>query len=152
MRTPGKKVGSCTYIHHQYFPFYPPLPLKNFNKAVKKLPRSFLGLFTIIKYDSKTGNISFINSPDWTVSPEPVVGDIYTVTPKGEVKFRKFNQNSPQIYHHKWMFVADDYKGFDVEASKKRSEAWEKLKPNKSKIGYKKYWEAEVVPHIKESK
>ena len=32
--------------------------------------------------------------------------------------------SDPYIYHHKWLFVADDYDGFDVEESKARSGAW----------------------------
>lgn len=146
-RKPGKKVGSCIYIHYSCF-YGTRIPMDDVLEGLRKIPSNFIA--TIIKYDSKTKNISFINSPDWNCSHEPLVGEIYTVTPKGEVKYRKFNDQNPQIYHHKWMFVQDDYDGFDVEASKKRSKAWEKLKPNKSKIGYKKYWDENVVPNIKE--
>ena len=50
-------------------------------------------------------------------------------------------KSSPQIYHHKWLFVTDDYPGFDVEESKNRSRKWVSL-PNidYSRIGYKKFW------------
>jgi len=36
----------------------------------------------------------------------------------------RFPVGDPLIYHDKWLFVADDYAGFDVAASKRRSAAW----------------------------
>ena len=70
-------------------------------------------------------------------------------------KVKKLNIN--QIYHHKWLFVKDDYKGFNVDNSVKRSMAWLPLrKENKiknvnwSSIGRQKTWD-NVVPHIPKS-
>jgi len=57
----------------------------------------------------------------------------------------------PDIYHHKWLFVADDYQGFDVVASKTRSEQWIALGDvDRSRIGRKSYWEERVVPQLNE--
>lgn len=30
----------------------------------------------------------------------------------------------PYIYHHKWLFVAEDYREFDVAKSQDRSVSW----------------------------
>jgi len=57
----------------------------------------------------------------------------------------------PQIYHHKWLFVKDDYQGFDVDKSKERSAEWLQVSDriNMSKIGTLNYWEDEVLPLLK---
>ena len=95
-----------------------------------------------------TGAVSFIKSPDFDTADEPIVGDVITVKPDGTTR-RRSRRADPQIYHHKWLFVADDYKGFNVAASKRRSATWLKLADiDKSRIGTKSYWEEHVVPRI----
>lgn len=98
---------------------------------------------TIIKWDDKKQAITFINSPDWDSAREPIVGDAYRYK-LCEYDTSKFIKSKGQIYHHKWMFVDDDYTGFDIEESKRWSEQWQQALPKdrivKSRIGYKKYW------------
>lgn len=102
--------------------------------------------FDIIKYDS--GNITLISSPDWDTANEPIVGEVRLW--KSDSRFdtdgkllppTRSRTNFRQIYHNKWMFVADDYSGFDIEAAKERTKLWNAI-PNldKSKIGNKAYW------------
>jgi hypothetical protein len=51
--------------------------------------------------------------------------------------------------HHKRLFVADDYDGFDVEASKQRSRKWLALDGiDFRRIGKKSFWEQSVVPRL----
>ena len=51
--------------------------------------------------------------------------------------------------HHKWLFVADDYQGFDVERSKGRSQRWIAIgNVDRSRIEKKSYWEEHFVPRI----
>lgn len=70
------------------------------------------------------------------------------VNASGHVQ-RRTTPADPYIYHHKWLFVADDYRGFDVAESKARSEQWIALGDvDRSRIGRKSYWEASVVPRI----
>ena len=48
-----------------------------------------------------------------------------------------------QVYHNKWQFVSENYKGFDVEKSKERTKQWNaipNIKALKCKIGYKDFW------------
>ena len=72
-----------------------------------------------------------------------MVGDSYT-TDLFNIEF-KIIKSKGQIYHHKWMFVSDDYNAFNIEESKAWSEKWTNVLPNdraiKSRIGYKKYWQ-----------
>ena len=86
--------------------------------------------WNIIKFDRRTKNVSFIDCPTFDILNEPIIENSYC--------FHK-------VYHHKWMFVSDEYTGFNVKKAKKRSELIESI-PNikslKSKIGNKDYWYA----------
>ena len=102
--------------------------------------------FDIIKYDK--GNVTLIGSPDWNTANEPIVGTCYrwnlTEWMREDWVNPKITQNYKQIYHNKWMFVAEDYKGFDIEKAKRRSQLWNSLpdiKSVKNKIGYKEFWQ-----------
>lgn len=92
--------------------------------------------------------MSFIASPDFDTTDEPTVGDVVTVSTDGASR-RRSQRADPQIYHHKWLFVADDCTGFDVAASKRRSATWLALDDvDKSRIGTRSYWDEHVVPRI----
>ena len=143
----GKSIGGSLYFHKDYINDIPIVDKKLIQKLIDQLPKDFK--FNIIKYPEKPGeNISFINSPDFDTNPEPIITDLYiykdnklTYIPERDKK---------QIYHHKWLFVKDDYNGFDIEESKERSAKWLAL-PNIdfSRIGYQDYWKQNVVPLIK---
>jgi hypothetical protein len=102
--------------------------------------------YTIIKYDS--GNITLIYSPDWDTANEPIVEVCYRwksgewFDENGNFNTNpKIQKNGRQIYHNKWQFVGEDYKGFDIEEAKKRTILWNSIPNlNKSKIGNKTYW------------
>ena len=113
--------------------------------------------FCILKVDLKNKSVSFIESPDWNSAQEPTVGDSHKITlcdgdityttchgdvVTGTYKLTKQKKN-PQLYHHKWTFVAPDYNGFDIEESKAWSDKWLSVVPKsyKNKIGYKSNWE-----------
>jgi ankyrin repeat protein len=139
----GKKMGNDLYFHKNYVNEY--IDSNYYNKLKSYLPEGVN--FNIIKYNNKDNYISFISSPDFDTADEPIVSNAYKVTEDGRVTLTR-EKSIPQIYHHKWLFVKDDYKGFDVEESKRRSEKWLKHtdKFNMSKIGSMKYWEEEVLP------
>jgi len=141
----GKKMGNDLYFHKKYVDEY--IDEDTFNEYKKHLPKN--AKFTIIKYNDKNETISFIYSPDFNTADEPLVSDAYKVTKDGKVTLTK-EKTPPQIYHHKWLFVKDDYKGFNVDKSKERSKEWLEVsdKINMSKIGSKRYWEDDVLPLI----
>lgn len=142
----GKQVGNTIYLHKSV---EDRLPNSVLDSAKDKLPDDFD--YDIVKYDEGNGNVTFISSPDWNTSDEPIVGDAILIRGDGTERFIK-QKASPQIYHHKWLFVNDDYDGFNTEESKERSISWLKV-PNIqfNKIGYKSYWDSNVVPHINEN-
>jgi hypothetical protein len=140
----GKEMGSDIYLHKNY---EHTLPHDEFMFAKGKLPPDYD--YTGVKYNPKTRTFSFIKSKDFDVNPEPSVHGGITVKADGTAKAFP---NAGWIWHHKWMWVADDYKGFDVEENKKRSLKWSSLQGvDKSRIGQRKFWDEKVLPLMKEN-
>ncbi len=92
--------------------------------------------------------VSFIHSADFDSADEPTVGDLYTIKVDGSASFRR-QLADPWIYHHKWLFVAEDYKGFDVESSKDRSRHWLALDViDFRRIGRRSFWHENVASQL----
>ena len=139
----GKVIGGEVYVHKLYESQFPEDLLK---KAKSFLPEDYE--YNVVKYNPKTNVFSFIFSEDFDSNPEPSVNAVVTVKPDGIIKKQK---DSGWIYHHKWQWVDDSYKGFDVEESKRRSLKWYSLEGiDKSRIGQRKYWDNNVIPRIKD--
>jgi hypothetical protein len=85
--------------------------------------------------------VAFQYSPDFDTADEPEVSITMAVDLIGKVSFRSHNNT---IWHHKWMWVTPDYKGFNYEDSKARSATWKPhvSKTELTKIGNKVYWES----------
>lgn len=138
----GKEIGGAVYVHRSYLELLPKIALECSECVSEKL------IFSVVKYSEKANTVSFINSPDFDDSSEPVVGDLATVTFDGKITMR-MRLADPYIYHHKWLFVKDDYFGFDVEESKRRSLSWLGIDGiDKKRIGRLSYWTEHVIPRI----
>jgi hypothetical protein len=158
-RVIGKKMGHDLYVHKDYTDNIPKDVHDNALNLLHKEHPDFK--HNIVKYNKKTNNISFLNSPDFDTEHEPHIHDSVIVKPEGTTKYIK-PLKVPWIYHQKHEFVGDDYKGFDIDRSKKRAVQYktaiqkvadEKGVPTKqisSRIGNRDYWKKEIVPHIKE--
>ena len=139
----GKEIGGCIYVHRTYEHL---LPKSDLEAAQAALPSKFS--YQVVKYNLRSRNFSFVNSPDFDTAPEPTVGESRLVRGDGTSR-RRAPQSDPEIYHHKWLFVADDYTGFDVEAGKERSRSWINLPGiDRRRIGRKSYWEKHVLPRL----
>lgn len=149
-RIPGKSISGAIYVHKDYVENHPKIPQSEYQRAKSKLPTDHD--FTAVKYDKNEGSFSFIHSPDFDTADEPTVGRAIKVKPSGDIKVTEPTKD-PKIWHHKWQWVADDYKGFDVNQSKQRSKDWKDVvgvdRQVSSRIGSKSYWEREIVPKIK---
>ena len=141
----GKEIGGAVYVHRRYEDVFGDAVAA----AKVHLPAGFE--YQVVKSVARTGNISFVASPDFDTAHETIVGEILTVRPSGILKRRR-QLDDPYIYHHKWLFVSDDYDGFDVGASKSRSERWMDLTDvDRTRIGRKRYWEEQVLPRLAHS-
>jgi len=140
----GKEIGGAVYVHCAYE--------DRLGDAVKdakaNLPADVE--YDVVKYSYRTGAVSFVQCREFDAAPEPTVGDIVIVDALGNVR-RRSQPRDPEVYHHKWLFVADDYEGFDVQQSISRSAVWIRLDGvDRRRIGRKSYWEKHVVPKIEE--
>lgn len=147
-----KKIGNIIYIHRTAIDILEKKEKQLVEECVKLIPKKFC--YEIIKINLKKQEVSFIFSPNWDIAPEPFVGDSYKVNFKEKnILYSKSKRNNKQIYHHKWMFVKEDYKGFDIEKSKKRSILWENsdLQFDKKKIGNWNYWNEEVLSKLEKN-
>ena len=110
----GKEIGGDIYFHKMYAPEV--IPQDILSNARQILEQEYPGFeYNCMRYSPKTGAVSFQECPDFDTAREPVVGDYINVFPDGTVK----TGHSNYIFHHRWLWVRDDYTGFDVP------EAWE---------------------------
>ena len=92
--------------------------------------------------------MSFIYCPNFDIEHEPAIAAIVVVSADGATQ-RRTTPADPYIYHHKWLFVDDDYRGFNVEESKVRSQHWIGLGDvDRSRIGRESYWNEQVIPRL----
>jgi len=106
--------------------------------------------FNIIKQDNYTGNVSYIYCPDFDTENEPRL--LYSLTFDHTHKLIRdivYSPDNPPIYHHKWMFVKEDYKGFDISQAKLRSDLYKSLLTSydKKRIGRLIYWKEFLEKH-----
>ncbi len=135
----GKEIGGAVYVHRMYEHVLPAAVAH----AKLQIPAGFD--YTVIKYVVKDETVSFIACVEFDATDEPSVGEVVTVKADGATSSRSASFD-PWIYHHKWLFVADNYSGFDVAASKARSKQWLALDEiDFRRIGKKSFWEQNVV-------
>ena len=131
----GKQMGHQTYVHHSYAGMVVPhCMLKAYSRC---LPEDFK--YQTIMFDKKAKTIRFDEAPDFDTAREPHAGITYKVHEDGKVKRRIVNQ----IWHHKWLWVDDDYEGFDVKKSVTWSKKW-LGKLNETANGYLHIWEKQL--------
>ena len=140
-----KRVGYCLYVHKSNIKELRTKLTDDMNimldSVIHCVEVELDVPYHIIKVDTKNQKISVIECFDWDKYEEPTVGNSYCFdcnTMRYSMK-----KGGTKVYHHKWMFVSDDYNGFDIEESKRWSEKWQSVLPKevKSRIGYKKYWD-----------
>ena len=156
-----KKVGSCLYAHSSNIQGLIDELFKKPNENAELLrnlrgtheiiltdidDENFENGSYIIKVNRKQNTISYITCPTWNVVYEPIVEKSYLFNCNNQT-FRVI-EDGKRVYHHKWMFVTDDYLGFDIQDCKNRSEVLNNIpefKEKKSLIGNKDYWSAFMI-------
>lgn len=138
----GKRVGNSLYVHKLYADEV--IPKKILQKAENSLTRSNPDFkYNSIMFDPKRGIIRFDEAPDFDTASEPTVGSYITIF------LNQSNTSSPKkgysdsIWHHKWLWVKDDYTGFDVNKSKEWSRQWLSKLDEPAK-GSKLHWQSQL--------
>lgn len=131
----GKEIGGQIYFQKNYAKDICP-HLYDLAKDIleEKYPTFH---YNCLMYDKrKPDTLRFDEAPDFDTAREPSPKTMMSVdTSTGEIT-KRF---SDQIWHHKWLWVKDDYKGFDVNASYEWSKEWTKYITHPS--GYINKWE-----------
>lgn len=148
----GKHIGNNLYFHVSQLP-YLPKDLRDEISELSLILNRYSYNYNIIKIDKYGGDISLIMSRDFNDVDEPHIDKSYRMMDKLPPKVIDYDlreANKIPVYHHKWMLVRDDYKGFDVKKSKERSEWWKnhpivlnhivRDKYFKSRIGLNGFW------------
>ena len=111
----GKYIGNKLYVHKNYADKV--IPAWLFNKT-KKVIGNFP--YNCVMWNAETNDIRFDSASDFDTAREPHVGNYVSVDCFGNKKYGFSNS----IWHHKWMWVKDDYDGFDLKQSKAWSDYW----------------------------
>lgn len=144
-----KRVGYAIYAHKSnIFELLQEIENSEDVYRVVRICADFKLNYDIIKYDKSTHNVSLIECPTWDILNEPIVGDSYCFSNNycfvNTTQYKKI-KGGTKVYHNKWQFVSEDYKGFDIEEAKERTKLWNSIpniKSMKSKIGNVDFWYA----------
>jgi hypothetical protein len=132
-----KKIGYNIWFHKNY--------AKKYGYDIEEIDYKY----NIVKVNTYNNNITLLYSPDFDLSDEPYIESYMNIMTK---EIKSMSIKNKVIYHHKWMFVEDDYNSFSLTGAKLRSELWLKnldlyikqKKLNKKdimrRIGYQNYW------------
>ena len=138
----GKEIGYAVYVHREYEERLG----ATVEWAKRHLPEAYE--YTVVKLNQRNDSVSFILCPSFDLDHEPAIAAIIVVSADGATQ-RRTTPTNPFIYHHKWLFVDDDYRGFNVEESKARSQHWISLGDvDRSRIGRESYWQEHVIPRL----
>lgn len=137
----GKQVGSKIYFHKSVHDRIVPQDVWSRAVEILECTRPLEGIETVC-YDIKRPNIvRFDKCVGFNSQSEPMVEDmIYVDITLDRVIKHTYNQ---QIYHHKWLWVANDYKGFDIQESYEWSKYWLSMLPEVAS-GYPYKWEEQL--------
>ncbi|AJT61117.1 hypothetical protein [Vibrio phage XZ1] len=131
----GKDIGGSLYVHIDYIPDEFKQMVADARTQVSIANSQFTP--NVVRIDYKKGGVAFYDSVEFDTVQEPAAGMMITYRDGVVSKPRQVNQ----IWHHKWLWVGDDYRGFDTSQSYDRSAQW--LDHDDipfAKIGNKKTW------------
>lgn len=135
----GKLIFGTLYLHHSCVDL---INNDTIRTNIQIQMKQAINLpYNIIKYNIKENKTTFIQCTDFDVANEPLPDWYFNF------KNNKLIQTKGlQIWHHKWMFVGDDYTGFDVAMSMLRSAEWMTAMEHidYKKIGQPEYWDKQL--------
>ena len=126
----GKLVGGRLYLHKAYLPcaLGVVFPRETYEEALRAMVASRRddGGFRCVRLDLGTGEVRFDLAPYFDELREPSPDEFVTVSIAGGKTSVSIGYTR-QIWHHKWLWVKDDYRGFDVGASLRWSATYSPL-------------------------
>jgi hypothetical protein len=128
----GKNLGTASkpwvYFHRNYLGDamrIASIDPVDYDKAYRILEEKQPGLaerFNYVTYNAGNDSITFGYSPDFDTAREPIAGEqLQVFYDTGKTTYKP---NNRQIFHHKWLWVENDYDGFDQEEAWNWSKQW----------------------------
>lgn len=121
----GKQMSDSIYVHKNYADKIVSQDILQKYKDVleSKFPNF---QYNCLKIDTNRNRIAFQESPDFDTAREPIVGDWIAIEFLDDElnKCKVMTGHSNYIFHHKWLWVGNDYTGFDVQKSWEWSKRW----------------------------
>lgn len=118
----GKQVSSKIYFHKSVWDKILPEDIWTKALEVLEINKWDIKCFQTVCYDFKQPHlVRFDTCPGFNFQREPMVGTMVFANIKSGFTTDKYNT---QIYHHKWLWVTEDYDGFDVQESYEWSKLW----------------------------
>lgn len=145
----GKVIGGRLYIHKSYADTIGDIDPKfretliNAEQALQNEYPDFQ--YNCLNYHPASGEIQFQEAPDFDTAREPVVGMQINVQADGTVEEANRGKPFQQIWHHKWQWVDNDYKGFNVRESWEWSKEWLSTILGASKGGSMRAWNEQLA-------
>lgn len=136
----GKDMGGAIYFHKNYVNDV--VPPDVWKRASKLLPKGFK--YNTLVYSPKKGLLRFDEAPDFDSAREPIPGETVTVDYINGIVGKP--KSSDSIWHHKWLWVKDDYKGFKVDKSKEWSRLWTS-KLRETAVGRAHLWKEQLAKY-----
>lgn len=136
----GKAMGDQLYFHKDYVNDV--VPPDVWKRASKLLPKGFK--YNTLVYNPKKGTLRFDEAPDFDSAREPIPGETVTVDYINGIVGKP--KSSDSIWHHKWLWVKDDYKGFKVDKSKEWSRLWTS-KLRETAVGRAHLWKEQLAKY-----
>ena len=129
----GKVIGGKVYMHLDYIDTLPS------PEQARIALDAAGGKFKTVSYDPVNEIYMFNEAPRFDVESEPAPMKSVKVEMDGDDVEKVFPAKViNQIWHHKWMWVDDNYRGFDVQESYNWSKQWASKISNPS--GSRKVW------------
>lgn len=117
----GRILGTRWQAHASHVKdIVPSVVLANAKRAAEEFCPAILRIHNAFHFNLADQSLSFDYSPDFDFSDEPVLAASFTVHADGTSQFIPINMD-PIIWPHKWLWVTDEYTGFDVKQSMQRS-------------------------------
>ena len=140
-----KKILNDMYLHISAVDEFPE-PHRRMVKLALNLTRLEPDVICISKCadPERSFSVRFAWCDDFDKNPEPAILKMQTYRIECNeamlVKQHESRNGNPQVYHAKELMVAEDYSGFDIAKAQRRRERYLKKNPDKSRMGYQKWW------------
>lgn len=123
----GKEIGGEIYLHAKYADRIPQSLLEPALDILRSNQETANFNYNVIVFPNKLDNskehyVKFVNCSGFDTEREPLRGEGYKVDIDNNTIKRMSGDKT--IYHHKWLWVDDDYDGFNVDDSYNWSKQW----------------------------